>query len=153
MAERIRTNIRHLEGALLKLVAHAELYHQDIDLCAAKDILRDMIEDYQVQPEIEEIQCSIAQYYGISAELLSEKTRKREIVIARHMAMYFCKELTAHSLKSIGLRFGGRDHSTVIHAYKTIENRMELEAGFRENIQDIRRHLERHTSNRPGRTL
>src|SRR5690606_24814880 len=106
VAERIRANIRQLEGALLRLAAHIELYDRTIDLESAKEILRDMIDDFQVRLEIEEIQRTVAQFYGQPTEALSAKTRKREVVTARHVAMYFCKRLTTHSLKSIGLRFG-----------------------------------------------
>ncbi len=151
VAERIRANIRQLEGALLRLSAHADLYRTDLDVSAAKEILRDMIEDYQVRLEIEDIQRSVAQYYGIASELLSAKTRKREIVTARHVAMHFCKQLTTHSLKSIGLRFGGRDHSTVIHACNTIEDRLELEPAFREEVDEIHKRLERPSAPRGSR--
>lgn len=151
VAERVRANIRQLEGALLKLSAHSDLYEQDMDLDAAKEILRDMIDDYQVRLEIEDIQRSVAQFYGVATELLSAKTRKREIVTARHVAMFFSKQLTSHSLKSIGLRFGGRDHSTVIHACNTIEDRIELEPAFREEVGEIKQRLERRTPSRSAR--
>jgi len=143
VAERIRANIRQLEGALLRLAAHGELYDLEIDVDASKEILRDMIDDVQVRLEIEDIQRSVAQYYGLSAELLSAKTRKREVVTARHVAMHFCKHLTTHSLKSIGLRFGGRDHSTVIHACNAIGDRLDLEPAFRDEVGDIQKRLER----------
>ncbi len=143
VAERIRANIRQLEGALLKLAAHAELYGRQIDLELAKEILRDMVDDYQVRLEIEDIQRIVAQFYEISPELLSAKTRKREIVTARHVAMYFCKMMTSHSLKSIGLRFGGRDHSTVIHACNTIGDRIELEPAFRDEVEEVEQLLDR----------
>ncbi len=151
VAERIRANIRQLEGALHKLSAYVTHHHQDIDVNTAKGILRDLMEDCQVRLEIEDIQRCVAQFYGIKPELLSAKTRKREAVTARHLAMYFCKQLTSHSLKSIGNRFGGRDHSTVIHACKTVENRIELEDAFRDEMAVARERLERYTPGRSGR--
>lgn len=149
VAERVRANIRQLEGALHKLSAYVAHHPQGIDINTAKGILRDLMEDCQVRLEIEDIQRCVAQFYGIEPELLSAKTRKREAVIARHLAMYFCKQLTAHSLKSIGNRFGGRDHSTVIHACKTVETRMELEESFRNEMAAARGRLDRYT---PGRS-
>lgn len=145
VAERVKANIRQLEGALLRLSAHAGLYRREIDPEAAKEILRDMMDDFQVRLEIEDIQRSVAQFYGLAPELLSAKTRKREIVTARHVSMYFSKQMTSHSLKSIGLRFGGRDHSTVIHACNSVEDRLELEPAFREEVQEIQKGLERQT--------
>ncbi len=145
VAERVKANIRQLEGALLRLSAHAGLYRREIDPDAAKEILRDMMDDIQVRLEIEDIQRSVAQFYDITPELLSAKTRKREIVTARHVSMYFCKQLTSHSLKSIGLRFGGRDHSTVIHACNSVEDRLELEPAFREEVEEIQKGLERQS--------
>ena len=150
VAERVRANIRQLEGALHKLSAYATHHSRDIDINIAKGILQDLMEDCQVRLEIEDIQRCVAQFYGIEPDLLSAKTRKREAVTARHLSMYFCKQLTSHSLKSIGNRFGGRDHSTVIHACKTIENRMELESAFRDEIAVARERLERYT---PGRSV
>ena len=153
VAERIRANIRQLEGALLRLAAHAGLYGRAIDVDAAKDILRDMMEDYQVRLEIEDIQRLVAQFYGLAPELLSAKSRKREIVTARHVAMYFSKQLTTHSLKSIGLRFGGRDHSTVIHACNTIDDRISLEPAFKTEIGEIEQKLERQSSARSPKRM
>ena len=143
VAERVKANIRQLEGALLKLSAHSSLYRREIDPDAAKEILRDMMDDVQTRLEIEDIQRSVAQYYEVSPELLSAKTRKREIVTARHVAMYFSKQMTSHSLKSIGLRFGGRDHSTVIHACNSVEDRLECEPGFSDQMEEIKKGLER----------
>lgn len=151
VAERVKANIRQLEGALLKLAAHAGLYRREIDAEAAKDILRDMMEDLHVRHEIEDIQRLVAQFYEMQPELLSAKTRKREIVTARHVAMYFSKMMTSHSLKSIGLRFGGRDHSTVIHACNAVENRLEMEPAFREEVAAIEQRLQRRTASRSMR--
>ncbi len=150
VAERIRANIRQLEGALNKLCAYVAHHRQDIDVNTAKGILRDLMEDCRVRLEIEDIQRCVAQFYGIEPDLLSAKTRKREAVTARHLAMYFCKELTSHSLKSIGNRFGGRDHSTVIHACRAVRDRMELEDAFRDDMAGARERLERYT---PGRAV
>ena len=151
VAERIRANIRQLEGALHKLSAYVTHHHQDIDVNTAKGILQDLMEDCQVRLEIEDIQRCVAQFHGIKPELLAAKTKKQEVVTARHLAMYFCRKLTSHSLKSIGQRFGGRDHSTVIHACKAVENRIELEDAFRNEMTVARERLERYTPGRSGR--
>ncbi len=151
VAERVKANIRQLEGALLKLSAHAALYRREIDPDAAKEILRDMMEDFQVRLEIEDIQRAVANFYGLTPEDLSAKTRKREVVTARHVAMHFSKKMTSHSLKSIGLRFGGRDHSTVIHACNSVENRLELEPAFREQFAEVEQVLQRQSPPSPMR--
>jgi chromosomal replication initiator protein len=151
VAERVKANIRQLEGALLKLSAHSSIYRREIDPEAAKEILRDMMDDFQVRLEIEDIQRAVAQFYSLTPELLSAKTRKREVVTARHIAMYFSKQMTSHSLKSIGLRFGGRDHSTVIHACNSVEDRVKLEPAFREEFTEIEQLLQRQSPPRPAR--
>ncbi|MBI5471827.1 MAG: chromosomal replication initiator protein DnaA, partial [Ignavibacteriae bacterium] len=81
-------------------------------------------------------------YFTIPEDLLRAKTRKQEIVNARQIAMYLAKELTNSSLKTIGLHFGGRDHSTVIHAYQCVEDQMKLDSKFRGNVEQIKRRLE-----------
>jgi chromosomal replication initiator protein len=137
IAHNIKSNIRELEGALIRLLAHGTLHRRDIDLSLAKDVLRDLITDTRVTLSIEQIQRLVCEYFGIGEDLVRAKTRKREVVQARQVAMYFCKRLTQHSLKTIGLHFGGRDHSTVIHANMSVENQMETDSKFAEIIDEI----------------
>ena len=137
IAHNIKSNIRELEGALIRLLAHGTLHKREVDLSLAKDVLRDLITDTRVTLTIEQIQRLVCGYFGIEEDLVRAKTRKREVVQARQVAMYFCKRLTQHSLKTIGLHFGGRDHSTVIHANMSVENQMETDPKFAEIIEEI----------------
>lgn len=142
IAHNVKSNIRELEGALIRLLAHATLHKRDIDLPMAKDVLRDLIKDTRINLTIEEIQRITCDYFKIPEDLVRAKTRKREVVQARQVAMYFSKQLTQHSLKTIGLHFGGRDHSTVIHSCQSVENQMETEPQFAEMLDEIRHKIE-----------
>jgi chromosomal replication initiator protein len=142
IAHNIKSNIRELEGALIRLLAHATLHQRDLDLALAKEVLHDLVEDEQVTLTIEEIQRIVCEYMNIEEDRVRGKTRKREVVRARQIAMYFCKEFTQNSLKTIGLHFGGRDHSTVIHANNTVEDQMETDEQFRGTVEEIGRKIE-----------
>lgn len=142
IAHNVKSNIRELEGALIRLLAHSTLHKRDIDLALAKEVLRDLMEDTKVNLTIEEIQRIVCEYLDIPEDLVRAKTRKREVVRARQIAMYFCKDLTQHSLKTIGLHFGGRDHSTVIHANNTVEDQIETDEQFRNMVEEIGRKIE-----------
>ena len=138
----IKSNIRELEGALIRLLAFSTLNKREIDLKLAKEVLRDLIKDTQVTLSIDEIQHVVCDYFDIVVDLVRAKTRKREVVQARQIAMYFSKELTQHSLKTIGLHFGGRDHSTVIHANQSVLNQIDTDHKYRQTIEEIRHKLE-----------
>ena len=142
VAHHIKSNIRELEGALIRLLAHATLHKREIDLNLAKEVLRDLIKDTRVNLTIDEIQRISCEYFDIPEDLIRGKTRKREVVQARQVAMYFSKQLTQHSLKTIGLHFGGRDHSTVIHANQSVEDHIDTNPKFAEMIEEIRQRLE-----------
>ena len=142
IAHHIKSNIRELEGALIRLLAHATLRMHEIDLAMAKDVLRDLIKDTRVNLTIDEIQRVACEYFNISEDLVRGKTRKREVVQARQVAMYFSKQLTQHSLKTIGLHFGGRDHSTVIHANQSVEDQIDTDPKFKSMIEEIRQRLD-----------
>jgi len=142
VAHNIKSNIRELEGALIRLLAFGTLHKREIDLPLAREVLRDLIKDTRVTLSIEEIQRLVCDYFSIEEDLVRAKTRKREVVQARQVAMYFSKQLTQHSLKTIGLHFGGRDHSTVIHANQSVENQIDTEPKLREMIAEIRHKIE-----------
>ena len=142
IAHNVKSNIRELEGALIRLMAHATLHQRDLDLNLAKEVLRDLMQDSKMNLTIEEIQRIVCDYLDIPEDLVRAKTRKREVVRARQIAMYFCKDLTQHSLKTIGLHFGGRDHSTVIHANKTVEDQIETDDQFRGMVDEIGRKID-----------
>ncbi len=142
IAHNIKSNIRELEGALIRLMAQSALHKRELDLNLAKEVLRDLIKDTRINLTIEEIQRITCEYFQIPEDLVRAKTRKREVVQARQIAMYFSKMLTQHTLKAIGLHFGGRDHSTVIHAHQSVEDQMETDPKFYDMIEEVRHRIE-----------
>jgi chromosomal replication initiator protein len=138
LAYTVDTNIRELEGVLISLIAHASLNRREIDLELAKQVMKNIVHDIETEVGIDYIQKTVAEYFHLKLEDLKDKTRKKEIVIARQVAMYFSKEYTNHSLKSIGYHFGGRDHSTVIHAVQSVNDTMDVNANFRDTIKDLK---------------
>lgn len=142
LASNITSNIRELEGCLISLLAKASLEGKDITIDLAREVLKVVVGDVRSPITIEEIQRNVCEYFGIPDDLLGAKTRKQEIVNARQVAMYLAKELTNSSLKTIGLHFGGRDHSTVIHAYQCVEDQMKIDSKYKANVDQIKRRLE-----------
>lgn len=134
LAYTVDTNVRELEGILISLIAHSSLNRVEVSLELAKTVMKNIIKDIETEVGVDFIQKTVAEYYHINLEDLKAKTRKKEIVTARQVAMYFCKEFTNHSLKSIGYHFGGRDHSTVIHAVQTVNDLMETDTSFRNAV-------------------
>ena len=137
VGERVSSNIRELEGALNRLTAHAQLQRRKIDLLFARDALKDVIADSQFQLEVPDIQQVVCRHYELPVHLLSARTRKRDVVDARQLSMYLCKRFTNHTYEKIGSFFGGRDHSTVIHGCKCVEDRMEVDPSFREEVEKL----------------
>lgn len=143
IAHNFKSNVRDLEGAIIKLLAHASLQNIDeIDLVMAKRVLKDMVKDSHTQISIEAIQNYVCDYFGIDTNKVREKTRKQEIVEARQIAMYLAKRFTKSSLKTIGLHFGGRDHSTVIHAISTVEERMLTSPKHKRILEELHQRIE-----------
>lgn len=143
IAHNFKSNVRDLEGAIIKLLATASLKHIDeIDLPMAKSVLKDMIKSSHTQISIEAIQNYVCEYFDIDTNKVREKTRKQEIVEARQIAMYLSKKFTKSSLKTIGLQFGGRDHSTVIHAISTIEERLSTSPKHKRIITELENKIE-----------
>lgn len=143
IAHNFKSNVRDLEGAIIKLLAFASLQHVDeIEPQMAKRVLKDMIQESQTTISIEQIQDYVCDYFGIDTNKVREKTRKQEIVEARQIAMYLAKQFTDSSLKTIGLHFGGRDHSTVIHAISTVEERMQTTAKHKRMVEELHQKIE-----------
>ncbi|OZC04210.1 chromosomal replication initiator protein DnaA [Rubricoccus marinus] len=145
VATHVTSNIRELEGALIRLQAHAALQDREIDLELARDGLRDLIKEQRSALNIEQIQRVTCEVLNIPEDLVRARTRKREVVQARQIAMYFAKQLTKHSLKTIGQAFGGRDHSTVIHAVRSVEDQIDTDPLFRETVDRVRKKLNLQT--------
>ena len=141
MAQRIRSNVRELEGALRRVIATAEFTGRDIDLELTKEALKDLLASQDRLVTIDNIQKTVAEYFKIRiAELLS-KRRSRSIARPRQIAMALAKDLTRHSLPEIGDAFGGRDHTTVLHACRRIAELREIEARVNEDYQNLYRTL------------
>ena len=142
IANNITSNIRELEGCLIKLLANASLNSKDINLDLAKKTVKEIATDRKININIESITKVICDYFKIDQNKIRDKTRKKEIVMARQIAMYLSKEMTKSSLKTIGLHFGGRDHSTVIHACSAIENSKDSDRQLKETIDTLRNNIE-----------
>jgi len=141
IAVNVTSNIRELEGCLISLLAKASLEGRQITVDLAREVVRTVVGEIRSPITIEEIQRVVCEYFSLPEDLIRAKTRKQEVVTARQIAMYLAKELTNSSLKTIGLHFGGRDHSTVIHAYQSVEDQMKIDPKFNTNVQQIRRKL------------
>ena len=137
IAKNISSNIRELEGALIRLLAYSSITGDDISLDLTSKVLKDIIKSSSKNINIESIQSEVSNFYNIPIDLIIGKTRRKEVVTARQVAMYLAKILTNSSLKTIGLHFGGRDHSTVIHSYQLVEQRKKTDKQFNHQINNI----------------
>jgi len=142
IAANVTKNIRELEGCLISILARASLENREIGLDLAKDVLRVVVNDIRTPLTIEQIQKIVCEYFNIPVDLLRAKTRKQEVVVARQIAMYIAKDMTNSSLKTIGMHFGGRDHSTVIHACQAVEDFLKTNNKHKQHIDQIRRTIE-----------
>ncbi len=142
VAHRISSNIRELEGALNRLVAHADFSGGPITLETAQEVLHDLLRANNRRITIEEIQKKVAEYYNIRLNDIVSQRRARVVARPRQVAMYLAKQLTSRSLPEIGRKFGGRDHTTVMHAVKKIEQLRNSDATFAEDVELLRRVLE-----------
>jgi chromosomal replication initiator protein len=144
IAQHISKNIRRLEGALIKVASYATLTGKTIDLAATEMLLQDVLmEQAQNQLTIEIIQKRVADHYQIRHSDMTSKRRPNNIAIPRQIAMYLSRTLTKHSLQEIGDAFGGRDHGTVIHACKAVDNMMEQDTTARGSIEFLKTQLSR----------
>jgi chromosomal replication initiator protein len=142
MAQHISKNIRRLEGALIKISSYAALTGKVLDLATAEHLLKDVLmEEAQNRLNIEGIQKRVADHYQIRHSDMTSKRRPNAIAFPRQIAMYLCRQLTRHSLQEIGEAFGGRDHGTVIHAVKTVENMMDQDDSVRGSVDFLKTQL------------
>lgn len=141
IAYNINTNVRELEGALISLLAQASLNKKDIDIELAKKIIKNFVKNISKEISIETIQKIVSEYFNLPVDKLKDKTRKREIVQARQLSMYFAKMYTKSSLKQIGKHFGGKDHSTVIHSCQTVKDLMDVDETFKNYTTDIQKKI------------
>jgi chromosomal replication initiator protein len=137
VAGKVTTNIRELEGTLIRLLAYASVKKLPIDLPLAEKVLSDSFARSKRDISIELIQRRTAEHFGIDPEMMRAKKKTSHIALARQVAMYLSRCLTSSSLKMIGAAFGGRDHSTVIHGCDLISKRMSLDSGLRDKVDQI----------------
>jgi chromosomal replication initiator protein len=137
LATRIKSNFRELEGALISLIANATLAHKEITVELAEKITQKIVGEQQNDLTIDKVQKVVCDYFNITRDDLLSKTRKRQIVQARQIAMYMSRTLINCSLSTIGAEIGGKDHATVLHACKTIEERLTIEKSLQEDLEKI----------------
>lgn len=142
LAHKITTNVRELEGALNRLIAHANLFGRPVTLEGAQEVLHDVLRAHDRRLTIEEIQKKVAEHYNIRLSDMSSPRRARNVARPRQVAMYLAKQLTTRSLPEIGRRFGGRDHTTVMHAVSRVAELMQQDNAFAEDVELLRRMLE-----------
>ena len=141
LANNIKTNIRELEGAIISLIAHSSFNKKEITIDLAKRIVDNYVKNTSREVSIDYIQKIVSEYFQMDVDTLQSKTRKRHIVQARQLAMFFAKKLTKASLASIGSQIGKRDHATVLHACKTVDNLSSTDKQFRKYVEDLNKKL------------
>jgi len=137
IAQNIKSNIRELEGAIISLIAQASFNKKEITVELAQQVVDKFVKNTKKEVSIDYIQKMVADYFEMDLDTLQSKTRKRHIVQARQLAMYFAKKYTKASLASIGSQIGKRDHATVLHACRTVENLADTDKQFRKYIDDL----------------
>ncbi|GAN96399.1 chromosomal replication initiator protein DnaA [Komagataeibacter europaeus NBRC 3261] len=142
LAHKITSNVRELEGALNRLIAHANLFGRPVTLEATQDVLHDILKAHDRRVTIEEIQRKVAEHWNIRLTDMSSARRARAVARPRQVAMYLAKQLTSRSLPEIGRKFGNRDHTTVMHAVTRVTELMEQDPAFAEDVELLRRMLE-----------
>ena len=141
VAKSIKTNIRELEGAIISLIAQSSFNKMEITIELAQDIVNKFVKNTKREVSIDYIQKVVSEYFQMDISTLQSKTRKRHIVQARQLAMYFAKKFTKASLASIGSQIGKRDHATVLHACKTVDNLSFTDKQFRKYVEDLNQKL------------
>lgn len=137
LAENVKHNIRELEGAIISLIAHSSFSRKEIDLELAERVVGNFVRKTKKELSIDQIQKVVSEYFDMDVSTLQSKTRKRHIVQARQIAMYFSKKMTKSSLANIGKEIGKRDHATVLHACKTVDNLKSTDKNFNKYVEDL----------------
>jgi chromosomal replication initiator protein len=141
LAHKITSNVRELEGALNRIVAHADLVGRPVTIETTQDLLKDLLRANDRRVTIDEIQRKVAEHFNMRVSDMHSERRARAVARPRQVAMFLAKNLTSRSLPEIGKKFGGRDHTTVMHAVKKVEELMASDHGFAEDIELLRRTL------------
>jgi len=139
LATNIDSNIRILEGALIRLGAFASLTDTEITLQMAKEVLRNIVRESDESIPVEVIQKNVASFFNVRFTDLKAKKKNKSFVLPRQIAMYLCRKLTTHSLQEIGEKFGGKDHTTVLHAIRKIEEKSMEDLALKESLDKLTR--------------
>ena len=141
VAKNVKTNIRELEGAIISLIAQSSFNKKEVTIDLAKQVIEKFVKNVRKEISIDYIQKVVSDYFEMDIETLCSKSRKRNIVQARQIAMFFAKKYTKSSLANIGSQIGNRDHATVLHACKTVDNLLETDKEFKAHFEDINKKL------------
>ena len=138
IAERIKTNIRKLEGCLVRITAHSSLFKEKIDMNSVKEILKGILPEEKPRPiTVELVQKTVSKYYKIKESTIKGKKRSRSIAFPRQIAMYLCREITEDSFPEIGAKFGGKDHTTVMYAYRKIVEQAKKDEVLSNELKEL----------------
>jgi len=137
LADKVMTNIRELEGALIRVVAYAKMTNQELCVDLAKSVLKGMLSEEEKKTSIKSIQETVASYFDVTTGDLKSKKRSHSVSYPRQIAMYLCRKLTDHSFPDIGAQFGGKDHTTVLHAFSKINKELEQKENTRFVIKKL----------------
>lgn len=141
LAETIKSNVRELEGCLARVVAYSSLSGRTLNLELAKETMDGVYSEAKKHIDFQQIQTIVAEYYSLRISELRSKKRTKRVVLPRQMAMFLCREYTDDSLPEIGKKFGGKDHSTIIHAYKKIAHEIEVNTKLYNDLTAIKKSL------------
>jgi chromosomal replication initiator protein len=139
LAQKVVSNVRELEGALNRLVAHTELTKRPLTVEAAQDLLHDLLRSNDRRVSVDDIQRKVAEHYNIRLSDMHSPRRARTVARPRQIAMYLAKALTEHSLPEIGRKFGGRDHTTIMHGVRRIEELVGTDQSIQEDVELLKR--------------
>jgi chromosomal replication initiator protein len=142
LATAIKTNIRELEGSLVRIGAHASLNKREINLDLAREVLSRLIDNAEREVTPDAVIKAVAEHYGVKVSDLRSERKHKVIALPRQVAMFLIRRLTRCSLPDIGLRFGGRDHTTVMYAVKKIEKKVAEDVSLRNTVEALRKNLE-----------
>jgi chromosomal replication initiator protein len=137
IAKHVKSNIRELEGSLVRLAAHASFTSREVSLELAQEVLKELMAEQERIPTISGIQKVVAEFFGVRVDDLRSRGRNKSIVLPRQVAMYLCREIVKASLPDIGEGFGGKDHSTVIHSCEKVKRKMAGEDAFRRQVDEL----------------
>jgi chromosomal replication initiator protein len=141
VAKNIKSNVRELEGAIISLIAQSSFNKREVNLDLAKQVVEKFVKNVKREISIDFIQKTVSDYFQLDIDTLQSKTRKRHVVQARQLAMFFAKKFTKASLANIGSQIGDRDHATVLHACKTVDNLVATDKQFKKFVDDINKKL------------